>query len=142
MRPLKLLEWRLLSLKSLRWSLFNQIPQGLLPLKGLGCRLSSYFLTRKLLTKLLRLTLKYIQKCKIYVYSKVSNKRVYSIIIFIFFSHPTRNFSTLFVYLGLLFYEICSKYPPYSFIWACSFMKFAQNIHPTRLFGPTCLIGP
>ena len=20
-------------------------------------------------------------------------------------------------------------------------MKFAQNIHPTRLFGPTCLIG-
>ena len=79
---------------------------------------------------------------EILTYSKVPNKRVYSTIIFIFFPHPTPTFSTLFVYLGLLFYEICSKYPPYLFIWDCSFMKFAQNIHPTRLFGPTRLIGP
>jgi hypothetical protein len=27
------------------------------------------------------------------------------------------------------------------FIWAYFFMKFTQNIHPTRLLGPTCLIG-
>ena len=27
------------------------------------------------------------------------------------------------------------------FIWAYSFMKFAQNDHPTHLFGPTCLFG-
>ena len=26
----------------------------------------------------------------------------------------------------------------HSFIWAYSFMKFAQNNHPTLLFGPTC----
>ena len=27
------------------------------------------------------------------------------------------------------------------YIWLYSFMKFNQNNHPTRLFGPTCLIG-
>ena len=27
------------------------------------------------------------------------------------------------------------------FIWAYSFMKFAQNNHPTLLFGPTHLFG-
>ena len=27
------------------------------------------------------------------------------------------------------------------FIWAYSFMKFAQNNHPTRLFGPTLFFG-
>ena len=27
------------------------------------------------------------------------------------------------------------------FIWAYSFMKFAQNNHPTLLFGPTRLFG-
>ena len=29
----------------------------------------------------------------------------------------------------------------YSFIWPYSLMKFTQNIHPPRLFGPTRLIG-
>ena len=34
-----------------------------------------------------------------------------------------------------------SLFPPYSFIWAYSFMKFALNNHPTLLLGPTCLFG-
>ena len=38
-----------------------------------------------------------------------------------FFSFSTSQFSTLLVYLALLFYEICSKYPPYLFIWHYSF---------------------
>ena len=41
------------------------------------------------------------------------------------FFHPTR----------------LAKFLPYLFICAYFFMKFAQNIHPTRLFGPTHLIG-
>jgi hypothetical protein len=52
------------------------------------------------------------------------------------FFHPTyliSKFPTPLVYLGLA--------SPYSFIWAYLSMKFAQNIHPTRLFGPTRLIG-
>ena len=34
-----------------------------------------------------------------------------------------------------------TNFQPYSFIWPYSFMKCNQNNHPTRLFGPTCLIG-
>ena len=41
----------------------------------------------------------------------------YSFIWPYFFSFSTSQFSTLLVYLALLIYEICSKYPPYSFNW-------------------------
>ena len=41
-----------------------------------------------------------------------------------FLSYLISKFFTLLVYLAPTF-----------------FMKFAQNIHPTRLFGPTRLIG-
>ena len=34
-----------------------------------------------------------------------------------------------------------ANFPLNSFIWPYSFMKFTQNNHPTRLFGPTRLIG-
>ena len=58
---------------------------------------------------------------------------MYLIIIFIFSYHPTRlaNFSPLLVYLGLFIYEICSKYPPYSFIRPYSF-----NWHLRVLYLP------
>ena len=47
--------------------------------------------------------------------------------------------------LGTFFLEFhptrLANFLPYLFIWAYFFMKFTQNIHPTRLLGPTRLIG-
>ena len=54
------------------------------------------------------------------IYSQVPNKRVYSFIPA--FANP-------------------AGWKKGEFIWAYSFMKFAQNNHPTRLFGPTHLFG-
>ena len=34
-----------------------------------------------------------------------------------------------------------ANFPSYSFIWAHSFMRFAQNSHPTFLFCPTRVFG-
>ena len=75
-------------------------------------------------------------------YSWVPNKRVYLIIIFGFFPHP-------------VFGHVICYIPPYSFIrpytfcffilllyLALFFRKFTQNIHPTRLFGPTQFAFP
>ena len=60
-----------------------------------------------------------------------------SFLIFMFFYHPTCNFfhptwldskfSTL------LFYKICSKYPPYTFIWPYSF-NWHLRVASTLLF--------
>ena len=84
--------------------------------------------------------------------SQVPNKRVYSIIIFGFFSHPVFGhvmlFPTLLVYFALLillfhptpsfgpiFYEIYTEYPPYSFIWPYLFnwhLRVAQKVLERR----------
>ena len=66
-------------------------------------------------------------------YSQVPNKRVYSFI-------PNERVGLLFWanFIGLnkrVGWKKCE------FIWAYSFMKFAQNNHPTHLFGPTRLFG-
>ena len=98
-----------------------------------------------------------VQKClkvsKSVLYSQVPNKRVYSISIFRFF--PTllalfppyfickfstllvywALFSTLLIYLALLFYEIYSKYPPYSFIWPYSF-NWHLRVYRMYIFIP------
>ena len=70
----------------------------------------------------------YFQASLVYMYSQVPNKRVYSISIFRFSSPYLvyqfstlcvywALFSTLLIYLAILFYEIYLKYPPYSYIW-------------------------
>ena len=80
-------------------------------------------------------------------YSQVPHKRVYSIIIFLTRMHlirtfiflllpySTSKFSTPLVYLCLLIYEICSKYPPYSFIRPYSFNWHLRVVQFTGLFG-------
>ena len=51
-----------------------------------------------------------------------SLKPSYLIIIYIFLPpYSISKFFPLVVYLGLLVYEICSKYPSYAFIWPYSF---------------------
>ena len=63
----------------------------------------------------------------------------------IFHPHLITKSSTLPGYLAqlILFFHPThlANFPPYLFIWPYFFMKFTQNINPTRLLGPTCLIG-
>ena len=62
------------------------------------------------------------------IYSQVPNKQV----------GPNKRVGWLF---WTYFISKLANFQPYLFIWAYSFMKFAQNNHPTLLFCPTCLFG-
>ena len=80
------------------------------------------------------------QSCMVWPYSQVPNKRVYSFIpnervVLLFWANfigPNKRLGwkicyssrvkKVWVYLGLLIYEICSKQPPYSFIWPYLFI--------------------
>ena len=83
---------------------------------------------------------------------QVPNKQAYSIRILIFFSPPyLLDQQISYPTIGHFFWNSTNNKPtyltfsyfppPYLFIWAYSFMKFAKNIHPTCLFRPTFLIG-
>ena len=60
---------------------------------------------------------------------------------FEFFPRPTHLFGPTRSHFPPYLISKFSTLLVYLVHWSYSFMKFTQNIHPTRLFGPTRLIG-
>ena len=54
---------------------------------------------------------------------------------------PTFSLKDVLIHLQLHVYCNVPKFLPYTFIWPYMFIDFLKDVLPTRLFGPTLVLG-